>query len=158
MKKLTVPRRLSSGTMLVEFDTLGTGQIMQATDIEFVFIDIEHSGFEYESLKRTLRYLQSAELASFARVPSSHYDHIARALHGEARRYDFVAELSQITCPMLLLTGERDPITPVADAEDIGAALPPELIRFECFAHCGHDVQRDGPDGTEQVLRAFTPS
>ena len=80
MKEMTTSRRLTIGTMLVEFDTPGIGQIMQAAGIEFVFIDMEHSGFEYESLKRTLRYLQSADLASFVRVPSSRYDHIARAL------------------------------------------------------------------------------
>ena len=80
MKEIATSGRLQVGTMLVEFDTPGIGQIMKAAGIDFAFIDMEHSGFEYESLKRTLRYLQSAELASFVRVPSSRYDHIARAL------------------------------------------------------------------------------
>ena len=42
-----------------------------------------------------------------------------------------------------------------ADAEEIVTALPPELVRFECFAHCGHAVQSEDSDCTEQVLRAF---
>ena len=77
------------------------------------------------------------------------------ALDGEIRRFDFLAELRDITCPTLVLAGERDPITPVADAEEIVAALPPDLVRFERFADCGHGVQRDDPDRAEQVLRAF---
>jgi len=77
------------------------------------------------------------------------------ALNGEIRSYDFLAELSQITSPTLALASERYSITLFADAEEIVAALPPELVRFERFADCGHGVQRDDPDRTEQVLRAF---
>jgi len=65
LKKMTQTRRPKIGTMLVEFDTPGIGQIMKAAGCEFVFFDWKHSSFEYESLKRTLRYLQSPKLASF---------------------------------------------------------------------------------------------
>ncbi|MBM3560900.1 MAG: hpch/hpai aldolase, partial [Alphaproteobacteria bacterium] len=80
LKEMTRSRDLKVGTMLVEFDTPGIGQIMKAAGIEFVFVDMEHSGFGYESLKRTLRYMQAADMPALVRVPSDRYDHIARAL------------------------------------------------------------------------------
>ncbi len=80
LKEMTQNRRTKIGTMLVEFDSPGIGQIMKAAGCEFVFVDMEHSGFGYESLKRTLRYMQAADLPALVRVPSSRYDHIARAL------------------------------------------------------------------------------
>ena len=80
LKAMTQTRSPKIGTMLVEFDTPGIGQIMKAAGCEFVFVDMEHSGFGYESLKRTLRYTQAAELPTLVRVPPNRYDHIARGL------------------------------------------------------------------------------
>ena len=35
------------------------------------------------------------------------------------------------------------------------AALPPEIVRFERFADCGHGVVRDAPERHFAVLRDF---
>jgi len=80
LKEMTQSRKLNIGTVVVEFDTPGIGQILKAADVEFVLIDMEYSGFSYHSLKRLLRYLQAAELLSIVRVPTSRADHISRAL------------------------------------------------------------------------------
>jgi pimeloyl-ACP methyl ester carboxylesterase len=53
------------------------------------------------------------------------------------------------------VAGEDDPITPVADMEDIAAALRPDLVRFERFANAGHGVYRDRPGAFFRVLRDF---
>ena len=53
------------------------------------------------------------------------------ARDGEIRHFDFLGDLNQISCPTLVLAGDRDPITPVADAEDLVAALPGACVRFE---------------------------
>ncbi|MBL8334513.1 MAG: alpha/beta hydrolase, partial [Rubrivivax sp.] len=51
--------------------------------------------------------------------------------------------------------GELDPVTPIADAEEIVAALPPQWVRFQRFANTGHGAWRDRPDEALAALRAF---
>jgi pimeloyl-ACP methyl ester carboxylesterase len=51
--------------------------------------------------------------------------------------------------------GEDDPITPIADSEDIAPALPRELVRFERFAGCGHGIVLDAPERFLEVVRDF---
>jgi len=80
LKEMTQTRRGKFCTFLVEFNTPGIGQIMKAAGCDFVLLDMEHSGFSFDSLKSMLRYMQSAELPTIVRVPSRNYHHIARAL------------------------------------------------------------------------------
>ena len=51
--------------------------------------------------------------------------------------------------------GTEDPVTPFADAEDIAAALPANLVRLEKFDGCGHGVYRDDPERAFQLMREF---
>src|SRR5204863_2161061 len=49
---------------------------------------------------------------------------------GEVLTFDLGPRLSQITCPVLQLAGENDPIVTIEDSEDLAAALP-DHARFE---------------------------
>jgi pimeloyl-ACP methyl ester carboxylesterase len=73
----------------------------------------------------------------------------------EHGRMDFRAALAGIECPVLVMGGEDDPITPIAFSETIAAGLPPEHVRFERFAGCGHGVVPDAPERAFAVLRDF---
>ena len=42
---------------------------------------------------------------------------------GEAFTYDWMGELGRIRCPTLIMAGELDPITTVADHEDMHARI-----------------------------------
>lgn len=77
---------------------------------------------------------------------------------GEGPRFDLTGDLGRIRCPTLVLAGEEDPITPVEDALDIAAALPPESVRLDRFAGCGHGVFRDQPAPALTRLREFISS
>jgi pimeloyl-ACP methyl ester carboxylesterase len=44
---------------------------------------------------------------------------------------------------------------PIQDQEDIAAALPQHLVRFERFADCGHGPWRDQPEKAFSVIREF---
>jgi pimeloyl-ACP methyl ester carboxylesterase len=79
-------------------------------------------------------------------------------VHGEMREMDWRTQLANLRCPTLVLAGTYDPITPVACAEEIEAALPERLAQLEIFEGAGHGVHRDQPDEAEQVLRAFLTS
>jgi pimeloyl-ACP methyl ester carboxylesterase len=76
----------------------------------------------------------------------------------EQGRMDFRAALKTIRCPVLVLAGEDDPVTPMPFSEAIVANLPPHLVRFERFAGCGHGVQADDPVRAFAVMRAFITS
>jgi proline iminopeptidase len=73
----------------------------------------------------------------------------------EHRAMDLLPELASITVPTLVLAGEMDPVCPVEDAEEIAAALPQDLVRFERLAGCGHGSFRDKPEETFAILRDF---
>jgi 2-dehydro-3-deoxyglucarate aldolase/4-hydroxy-2-oxoheptanedioate aldolase len=79
-KDLTKSRALKVGTAFLEFDSPGVGQIAKAGGAEFAFVDMEHSGFGIDTVKRILRYMQAAELPTLVRPPSKAYNHVARVL------------------------------------------------------------------------------
>jgi proline iminopeptidase len=74
---------------------------------------------------------------------------------GENRTFDFADDLAAARCPVLVLAGEHDPVTPISGSEEIAAALPAELVRFERFANSGHGVFRDEPERAMRLLREF---
>jgi pimeloyl-ACP methyl ester carboxylesterase len=49
----------------------------------------------------------------------------------------------------------RRPITPMADGQDLAAALPAATTRFEHFAGCGHPVYEDDEDRCFATIREF---
>jgi proline iminopeptidase len=80
---------------------------------------------------------------------------MAEFRRGERETFDFVPDLHRIACPTLVMVGEDDPMTPVPCAEEIVAALPSHLVRFERFAGAGHGIVADQPDRFFEVLRDF---
>ncbi len=72
---------------------------------------------------------------------------------GEAFTYDWLDELERIRCPTLILAGELDPITTVADQEDMAVRIPGS--RLEVFPNAGHGVFRDKAAEALNVIRQF---
>ena len=77
---------------------------------------------------------------------------------GEGRTYDLLPALRRVQCPTLVLGGEEDPMTPIVCQEEIAAALPAHLVRFERFPDCGHGVVHDAPERAMAVIREFIAS
>lgn len=73
----------------------------------------------------------------------------------EQGRMDFRDKLADLTCPVLVMAGEEDPITPIVFSERIVAALPPEQVRFERIPNAGHGVVGDAPVRAIEALREF---
>ena len=67
--------------------------------------------------------------------------------------YDWFADLVRIKAPTLILAGELDPITTLADHEDMAAAITGS--RLEVFPDAGHGVFRDKPQEALAVIREF---
>ena len=66
------------GHYVGEFVTPGIGHMLASAGCEFVFFDMEHSGFGFETLKQALRYFEAAGIPAIVRTPSKHYDGITR--------------------------------------------------------------------------------
>ena len=74
---------------------------------------------------------------------------------GELRGMDLRPGLADVQCPVLVMAGEQDPVTPPEDAEEIVAALPPQWVSYERFPGVGHGAWRDDPEAAYRVLRQF---
>ncbi len=74
---------------------------------------------------------------------------------GEQRTMDLRPGLAKAQCPVLVMAGDADPVTPIEDAQEIVAALPREWVQFERFAQVGHGPWRDDPERAFAVLRRF---
>jgi 2-dehydro-3-deoxyglucarate aldolase/4-hydroxy-2-oxoheptanedioate aldolase len=128
LRDLVARRRPKLGHAVFEFATPGIGHVLAATGAEFMFLDMEHSGFSFETVKSVVRYAQAAGLPSFVRVPGRDYQLMARAA-------DIGAE--GIMVPM------------VSSAEE--AAECARHIRYVPRGHRGvglalaHDDYREGP-------------
>ena len=74
------------------------------------------------------------------------------------RQLDIVEQLSRVESPVLVCTGELDPVTPVGAAEEIACALPEGLARLEIIAGAGHFTWMDAPDRYWPVVTRFLRS
>jgi len=74
---------------------------------------------------------------------------------GEQRTMDLLPGLAGVCCPVLVMAGEQDPVTPLADAQDIAAAIPAPWGRLVTFAQAGHGAWRDEPEAAMAHIRAF---
>jgi 2-keto-3-deoxy-L-rhamnonate aldolase RhmA len=70
---------LKLGHFIVEFVSPGIGHIVKAAGSDFVLLDMEHSGFSFETIKSAIRYFEAAEVAVILRVPSQDHHMLARA-------------------------------------------------------------------------------
>jgi 2-keto-3-deoxy-L-rhamnonate aldolase RhmA len=68
------------GSMVFEFNTPGLPRIAAAAGVDFLIYDMEHSGFDIETIRMLMAASRSAELAPMVRVPALEYHFIARAL------------------------------------------------------------------------------
>ena len=71
------------------------------------------------------------------------------------RALDLLPGLARARCPVLVMGGEDDPVTPIDDQRDIAAALPERFVEFHAFAGAGHGVWRDRPVDALALLRRF---
>ncbi len=69
----------------------------------------------------------------------------------EQGRMDFRDALHRVTCPVLVLAGEDDPIMPMAFSETLVHHLPDERVTFRRYETCGHGVIGDRPDAMDDI-------
>ena len=73
----------------------------------------------------------------------------------EIHQMDFRASLSDVRCPVLVLAGAEDPITPPHLATEIVASIKPGLASLQIYDDCGHGAFRDSPEPVLKGIRQF---
>ena len=73
----------------------------------------------------------------------------------EMGRMDFRDALGNVTCPVLIMAGEKDPVTPPVFSEVIRDSLTAAPTRLELFQNCGHGIIGDDPAAFLQCLSEF---
>ena len=80
-------------------------------------------------------------------------DVMAHFIRTEQPTMDLRAGLARARCPVLVISGELDPVCPVEAGREIVAALPPELVRFELVEGASH-AEVEG-DASVDLVRAL---
>lgn len=80
---------------------------------------------------------------------------------GELQRMDLRPALAAVECPVLVIAGREDPITPPEFSVAVAALLPAQTTELHVFDGCGHGPFRDDPDRVWPIVRrwmgALTP-
>jgi 2-dehydro-3-deoxyglucarate aldolase/4-hydroxy-2-oxoheptanedioate aldolase len=79
LKAMTQHRGLKLGSFVIEYATPGIGHTLRNAGCEFAMLDMEHSGFGYETIKAALGWFAAAGLPVIVRPPSQEAHHVARA-------------------------------------------------------------------------------
>lgn len=73
-----------AGHMIMEFATRGIAKILESAGVDFVVIDMEHTGFDAERVADLMAWLKATEIAPFVRVPQGLYHFLARTMDAGA--------------------------------------------------------------------------
>jgi dienelactone hydrolase len=65
------------------------------------------------------------------------------------------SDMDKITCPVLILAGEDDPVTPAAAARQLVSSMRHAAVELRVFAGVGDGVFRQAPAQAFARLRAF---
>lgn len=83
-KQVLAEGQIPIGHMLFEFHSRGVAQLLDATGVDFVVIDMEHSSFSMAQVADLIAWLKSTTVAPFVRIPEIQYHHIARVMDAGA--------------------------------------------------------------------------
>jgi 2-dehydro-3-deoxyglucarate aldolase/4-hydroxy-2-oxoheptanedioate aldolase len=80
VRELLARPGVKTGFWVNEFMTPGIGHILAAAGVDLVVFDMEHSGYDFETVRAALRFAEAAGIATVVRPPSKLYHDVARAL------------------------------------------------------------------------------
>lgn len=83
-QQVVAERRVPLGHMVWEFGTRGIAKILEAADLDFVLLDMEHSAVEMEHIADLLAWFKATTIAPFVRVPQGLYHFLARTMDAGA--------------------------------------------------------------------------
>lgn len=99
-------------------------------------------GYAEESRQRLARSIQTTDV-------NLHY------FRHEAPRFDPWSALPAISCPVLILAGEDDPVCPLPLVEELASQLPAATTRLVRLPSARHNIFRDRPDLAYPAIEEF---
>jgi len=76
--------RVPVGHMISEFATRGIAKIVEAAGVDFVIVDMEHTGHEMSTIADLLAWFKAGPVAPIVRVPEPRYHFLARVMDAGA--------------------------------------------------------------------------
>lgn len=76
--------RVAVGHMIMEFGTRGIAKIVEAAGVDFVLLDMEHSGMDFERVADLIAWFKATPVTPLVRVPQHFYHFVARVLDAGA--------------------------------------------------------------------------
>ena len=73
----------------------------------------------------------------------------------EMGRFDFRGTLARVTCPTLVISGDKDPMMPVSFSQTLLAQLGNAPTTHHTLKNAGHMIPADRPDAFFALLRNF---
>lgn len=83
-KQAIAEGRVPLGHMIWEFGTRGIAKVLDQVGLDFVLIDMEHTGFDTERVADLIAWLKATPIAPFVRVPQRLYHFLARVMDAGA--------------------------------------------------------------------------
>jgi pimeloyl-ACP methyl ester carboxylesterase len=93
-------------------------------------------------------------VAEHARLSAATDRHVYAAQARAASSYDYTAGLAGVTCPVLVLQGLADRLTPPGGSVLLHRALPPGA-RLEMIEGAGHNLPIEMPDRVAELVLEF---
>ena len=104
----------------------------------------------------TFRLNPHIPMLIYGKIESAPPQSIAAASRGMAMRSDSTPLLPQISCPVLLLVGEQDTLTPPAVAQEMAEAIPNSTLHI--IPDAGHLSSIEQPTAFTQALNEYLAS
>ena len=125
---------VSIGTMMFEFNTTGIGRIAANAGAEFAVYDMEHTGWELETIRMLIATTPRPGLVPIVRIPTTQYHFVSRVLDMGAM--GIMAPMVESADEARLLvqsakyppTGRRGAAFGIAH-DDYGIGTIPEVVR-----------------------------
>jgi 2-keto-3-deoxy-L-rhamnonate aldolase RhmA len=83
-KQILTEGKVPLGHMVLEFGTRGLARMLEVAGLDFVVVDMEHSGFSAANIADLMAWFKATPVAPFVRVPQIQYHFIARTLDAGA--------------------------------------------------------------------------
>ena len=153
---LSTAGKIDFPTIFAAFTRVGGSDIGAAAQSYWMNPTTEGRTRYFEQCVPFYRHRRDRPAANFSRVimrteVALHFN----GPHNEHGRFDFLADLAKLRCPVLMMAGEHDPIAPVELAEATANSIPAGLLRFERLGGCGHDLHGDDPNRVFGAIRGF---
>lgn len=84
LKQVLAAGGIPIGHMISEFGTRGIAKLVDSAGVDFVMIDMEHTGFDAERVADLVAWFKATPVAPLVRVPQGLYHFIARTLDAGA--------------------------------------------------------------------------